>query len=133
MMVERLRDAINAHDIDAFTACFAPGYRSDQPAHPARAFLGAEQVRRNWSTFFREIPDLRAELIGSSAHDGVEWGEWHWAGTRLDGEPFAMRGVTVMGIVQDRVSWGRLYMEEVERSGEDIDRVVRGLTGAGEG
>jgi len=132
MIVERLQDAINTHDIDAFTACFAPEYRSEQPAHPARAFRGAEQVRQNWSTLFHEIPDIRAELIGSSSNGGVEWGEWHWTGTKPDGDPFQMRGVTVMGILHNQVVWGRLYMEEVEQAGEDIEHTVRRLAGGGD-
>jgi hypothetical protein len=40
MLSERLLDAINAHDLDAFVACFDPGYSSEQPAHRAvAAFL----------------------------------------------------------------------------------------------
>jgi len=35
MLVERLRQAINKHDLDAFVACFDPDCRSEQPAHPA--------------------------------------------------------------------------------------------------
>ena len=33
---DRLRDAMNGHDIDAFVGCFTPDYRSVQPAHPER-------------------------------------------------------------------------------------------------
>ena len=52
MIAERLAAAMNAHDIDAFVACFAPDYDSVQPAHPDRAFTGSEQVRKNWSEIF---------------------------------------------------------------------------------
>ena len=34
-------------EIEAFVACFDPSYRSDQPAHPDRAFQGSDQVRKN--------------------------------------------------------------------------------------
>ena len=64
--LERLHDAINRHDLEAFVACFAPDYRSEQPAHPGRAFTGSEQVRKNWATFFAGVPDLQAELLGST-------------------------------------------------------------------
>jgi hypothetical protein len=36
-----------------------------------------------------------------------------------------MRGMTVLGIENDRVAWARLYLEPVERDGRDIDDMVR--------
>ena len=33
-IMDRLLAAMNAHDLDAFVACFAPDYASQQPAHP---------------------------------------------------------------------------------------------------
>jgi hypothetical protein len=32
-VVERLRDAMNQHDLEAFLVCFDPNYRSEPPAH----------------------------------------------------------------------------------------------------
>ena len=122
----RLLDAMNAHDLDAFVACFASGYRSEQPAHPSRAFGGSDQVRENWAGVFSGVPDFAAELLSSAAADGgIEVGEWHWHGSHTDGSAFAMRGVTVLGIEHDRIAWGRLYMEVVEQDGVDIDEMVR--------
>lgn len=40
-------------------------YRSEQPAHPDRAFGGVEQVRKNWSTLFSGIADFRGDLLRS--------------------------------------------------------------------
>jgi ketosteroid isomerase-like protein len=118
--------AINDHDLDAFVACFADDYRSEQPAHPSRSFRGADKVRENWVSVFAGIPDLRADLLSSATTtDGVEVGEWHWHGTHVDGSAFAMRGVTVVGVEDDRIAWGRLYMEPVEQEGGDIDQMVR--------
>src|SRR6478609_1436712 len=62
-LVGRLHAAMNAHDIEAFVACFAADYDSVQPAHPDRAFRGREQVRANWSAVFTGVPDFRAELV----------------------------------------------------------------------
>jgi hypothetical protein len=124
--MSRLLAALNAHDLDAFVECFASDYRSDQPAHPGRAFEGREQVRTNWTNVFAGIPDFQAELLTSGLlEDAVEIGEWRWWGTHTDGAPFAMQGVTVMGIEGTRIAWGRLYMEGVERDGGDIDEMVR--------
>ena len=101
--MHRLLAAMNAHDLDAFVACFAPDYRSEQPAHPARAFEGSGQVRENWTSVFSGVPDFRAELVLSvTTEAGVEIGEWRWRGTHTDGAAFAMDGVIVLGIVDAR-------------------------------
>jgi ketosteroid isomerase-like protein len=124
-MLHRLSSAMNAHDLAAFVACFADDYRSEQPAHPARAFVGAAQVRENWASVFVGIPDLTAELLSeATTSDGLEVGEWFWHGTHVDGQPFAMRGVTILGVDDGRIAWGRLYMETVEQGGDDIDQMV---------
>jgi ketosteroid isomerase-like protein len=122
----QLLEAMNAHDLDAFVACFAPDYRSEQPAHPSRAFDGSDKVRENWTSVFSGVPDFNAELLlSATTDDGVEIGEWRWLGTHTDGSPFAMRGVIVMGIEGQQIAWGRLYMEAIERDGADIDQMVR--------
>jgi len=36
-----------------------------------------------------------------------------------------MRGVTIFGIRDDRILWGRLYLEDVEVTGQGIDQAVR--------
>jgi len=53
--------------------------------------------------------------------------EWRWTGTRENEAPFEMRGVTVFEISNGRIVAGRLYMEEVEEAGADIDETVRRL------
>ena len=65
--MERLNAALNAHDLEAFLACFQDDYESEQPAHPDRAFRGREQVRSNWSAVFDGVPDFRSELLRSTA------------------------------------------------------------------
>jgi ketosteroid isomerase-like protein len=125
-MMSRLLVALNAHDLDALVECFAPDYRSEQPAHPSRAFAGRHKVRENWTSVFAGVPDFHAELVVSSAPGGgVEIGEWRWYGTHTDGAPFAMQGVTVMGVEDEHIAWARLYMEVVERDDADIDQLVR--------
>jgi hypothetical protein len=106
-LVARMHAAMNAHDIDAFVACFAADYDSVQPAHPDRAFRGREQVRANWSAVFSGVPDFRAESDGG----------------RLD-----MAGVIVLGVRDELVAWARLYVEPVEEAGAGIDAAVREMT-----
>ena len=125
-VMARIGSAINSHDLDAFVALFAPIYRSEQPAHPSRSFEGADQVRDNWESVFAGVPDLTAELVASAVTaDGIEMGEWHWRGKHVDGSDFAMRGVIVLGVEDDHIAWGRLYMEPVELDGGDIDEMVK--------
>jgi hypothetical protein len=123
-VLERLRDAQNAHDLDAFVACFDLGYRSEQPVHPDRAFVGGGQVRANWAEVFAGVPDFRAGLLRSAQEGDTGWAEWHWHGTRTDGTRLDMRGVTIFGIRDDRIAWGRLYLEDVQ-AGQGIDQAVR--------
>ncbi|HEX2698933.1 MAG TPA: nuclear transport factor 2 family protein [Acidimicrobiales bacterium] len=125
-VMRSLRTAINDHDLDGFVALFAPDYRSEQPAHPARTFQGADQVRENWASVFAGIPDLSAELrVLATTDDGIEMGEWDWHGTHVDGSRFAMRGVIIIGVRGGQIAWGRLYMEPVEQGGADIGEMVR--------
>jgi hypothetical protein len=123
-VAERMTAALNAHDLDAFVDCFAPGYDSEQPAHPDRSFRSREQVRANWSTVFAGVPDFRADIVRVDEAGDVEWIEWHWHGTGLD-----MAGVTVFGVRDGRVAWARLYMEPVEQAGAGIEAAVRDMAG----
>ena len=128
-VVDRLHTAMNEHDLGAFLACLDPNYRSEQPAHPIRGFGGREQVERNWSALFEGIPDFRAELLASATEGDTVWSEWHWTGTRANEAPLDMRGVTLFEVKNGRIVSGRLYMEEVEEAGLDIDETVRRLAG----
>jgi len=127
-LVARLHTAMNAHDVEAFVACFAEDYDSVQPAHPDRAFRGREQVRANWSAVFTGVPDFRAELVRVNAVGDTAWSEWRWEGTQTDGGRLDMAGVIVLGVRDDLVAWARLYVEPVERAGAGIDAAVRDMT-----
>ena len=128
-VMERVNAAMNAHDVDAFLACFQEDYESEQPAHPDRAFRGREQVRSNWSAVFDGVPDFRAELLRSVTDGDTVWSEWHWQGTQAGGTPLDMVGVFVCGVRDGRISWARLYMEPVEHAGAGIESAVRRMTG----
>ena len=126
-MVERLRDAQNAHDAEQMAALFADDYDSSQPVHPGRAFSGRAQVRENWTSVFEGVPDFESHLVSSSIEGDNEWGEWDWRGHHADGSPFLMRGVTILIIRDGLIAAARLYVEPVEDAGEDIDAAVREL------
>ena len=125
--VERLHNAMNQHDLEAFLACFDPNYRSEQPAHPTRGFGGRDQVEKNWSVLFEGIADFHAELLATATDGDTLWSEWRWTGSRANEAPLDIRGVTLFEIKNDRIVSGRLYMEEVEETGAAIDETVRRL------
>ena len=131
-MIDRLAAAQNAHDLEGMLTCFHEDYSSEQPLHPARAFQGIDQVRANWSALLGAIPDFRAELLRSAVDGGTIFVEVHWTGTKADGTRLDERGVLVMGISDDRIAWGRLYVDEVEREGAAIDAAVRRMAGTDE-
>jgi ketosteroid isomerase-like protein len=107
---------------------FGRDCRSEQPAHPNREFGSREQLEKNWAALFSAIPNFHAELVATTADGDTIWAGWRWSATRASEPPLDMSGVTLFGVEDGRISWGRLYMEEVE-SGEDIDETVRRLAG----
>jgi hypothetical protein len=122
-VLERLHAAMNQHDLEAMLECFDPDYRSEQPLHPNRGFGGKERVRKNWSKILDSFPDFEARLLGHASVGGTVWSEWRWSATGLN-----MAGVTLLGVQNRHIVWGRLYMEPVEEEGEDIDESVRSIT-----
>jgi hypothetical protein len=126
-MAEQLLEVLNSRDAGRMAALFADDYQSSQPAHPSRAFSGRAQVLKNWTAIFEAVPDLVADLVSFSITGTTEWTEWSWRGRHVDGSPHATRGVMILVVREGLIAEGRLYVEPVETSGEDIDAVVREL------
>jgi ketosteroid isomerase-like protein len=131
-VLDRVTAAQNAHDVEAMLACFHADYVSEQPLFPARAFAGVAQVHANWSALLGAIADFHAEILRSAVDGETVFAEVHWTGTKANGAPFEERGVLIMGMRGDRIAWGRLYVDEVERAGAGIDAVVRRMAGTDE-
>ena len=112
-VLQRMSDAINAHDIDALMSCLTNDYQGEQPLHPEIAFIGLAQVRENWTGLFAQVPDLRATLVASTIHGDFAWAEWHWHGTRTSGSTLNLRGVSVAGLRNGIIAWARIYMEPI--------------------
>ena len=128
-IIDRLVAAMNAHDLDGAAALLAEDYRSEQPAHPGRAFTGRAQMRANWAAMFDGVPDFRAELSRSVQDGDTTWSEWQWTGTRRDGQLLDVRGVTLFQIRDGHIVAGRLYLEDVDRDDGTIEQAVRALSG----
>jgi hypothetical protein len=127
-VLARMQDAQNRHDLEAFLACFHADYRSEQPVHPDRDFVGVDQVAKNWAKVFADVPDFRSDLVRSASDGDSGWAEWHWHGTRPDGTRMDLRGVSIFGVRVDRIAWGRLYMDYVDTAGAGIDHAVEEMT-----
>lgn len=124
-VIERLRDASNAHNVEGIVACFSADYCNETPLHPARGFVGNEQVRRNWTHIMAAIPDVSTEIVASLADGDTVWSEWEHRGTRADGSRHLMRGVIVFGVRDGVIATARFFLEPVDDAGEGVDVAVR--------
>ncbi|MEY2444333.1 MAG: hypothetical protein QOE00_913 [Ilumatobacteraceae bacterium] len=129
-MVERLRAATNAHDLDAIVDCFSETYRNETPVHPGRGFTGREQVRANWQQILGAVPDVTADVLRQTVDGDVIWSEWEMRGTRRDGVAHMMRGVILFGVADDKATWARFYLEPVDAGQEDANAGVQRIVGA---
>jgi ketosteroid isomerase-like protein len=125
VLVQRLCDATNAHDLDAVVACFASDYRNVTPSHPERGFVGAEQVRRNWQQIFAAVPDIAADVVAWTVDGDTVWSEWEHRGTRRDGSQHLMRGVVVFVVRDGQAASARFYLEPVDTGPGGVDEAVR--------
>jgi ketosteroid isomerase-like protein len=128
-LITRVREAMNAHDLEGLASCFSENYISEQPAHPDRAFTGTDQLRKNWSTVFKSVPDFKAELLRHAIAKDTVWSEWTWHGTRMDGHALDVRGVIILSADSGRFVHVSLYMEPVQ-PGAGIDAAVKSGIGA---
>jgi len=128
-LVHQLVAATNAHDIDGLVDCFAVDYELTDPIHPARSFTGSAQVRRNWTTLFTAVPDVRIQVQDFAVVDAGFWLEAGQFGTRRDGRLLEMRTVLIAAVADGRITSAHLYAAPVEPGGPDIDAVFAGLAG----
>jgi predicted ester cyclase len=113
VVFERMIQAANRHDLDAMVACFAVDFRSEQPFHPERNFVGQAGVRKNWNFFFLTMPDFRVEILSEVVERDTVWAELRFHGTQVDGTKQVTRGVTISGIEGNQIAWAKLYIETV--------------------
>jgi hypothetical protein len=126
--ISKLVDAMNAHDAERMGAWFTPDYHSQQPAHPGREYRGRDTLATIWGELFGAVPDMECELLASVDQGSTVWAEWYWHGHYSDGSPFEMRAVTIAQLTEDgRIAAQRLYAEQVEHDGADIQESERQL------
>jgi limonene-1,2-epoxide hydrolase len=128
-VIDRLVAALNAHDLDSAVDLIHADYRSEQPAHPGRAFTGRDQMRANWQAMLAGIPDFHADVVRFVDDATTTWTEWRWTGHRSDGRPFDVRGVTLFEIADEQIVAGTLYLEDVEQAVDGIGQAVESMSG----
>ena len=132
VQVERLRQAVDDHDLDAVVDRFTPEYRNETPAHPGRGFEGREQVRTNWERIFAGVPDITADVLRATVDGEHVWSEWEMRGTRPDGQPHVMRGVIIFGVIGDRFGSARFYLEPVDPGEGGVNAAIDAIVDVAE-
>jgi ketosteroid isomerase-like protein len=114
-LLEQMRAALDAHDLEAFLEFFRDDYVGERPRHPGAKISSRGDVRSNWAEVIADVPDLRVE-VPAAVQDGDRiWSEWRAHGTARSGAVLELRGVFIFGIQDDKVAWSRMYMEPVEQ------------------
>jgi ketosteroid isomerase-like protein len=122
-LLEQMRAALDAHDLDAFVEFFREDYIGERPRHPGAKISSREDVRANWAEVIADVPDLRVE-VPAAVEDGDRiWSEWRAYGTARSGAMLELRGVIIFGVEEDQVAWSRMYIEPVEQ-GLSLDDIA---------
>lgn len=128
-VLARIVQSINEHDLDRLVGCFALDVHSETPAHPARNFVGRDQVRRNWAQIFGAVQDIQAAVVDSTIDRNVVWSELEFRGHRPDGGVHVMRGITILTVASGEVADVRFYMEPVDEASLGPDAAIARLVG----
>ena len=120
-LLEQMRAALDAHDLDTFLTYFREDYVGERPRHPGSPVSSREDVRTNWAEVISDVPDLRVEIPAAVQDGNVIWSEWRAHGTARSGAMLELRGVIIFGIQDGRVAWSRMYLEPVEQEGLTLD------------
>ena len=124
LLLERMRAALDAHDLDTFVEFFREDYVGERPRHPGSPMSSREDVRRNWAEVLSDVPDLRVDVPAAVEDGGTIWSEWRAYGTARSGAMLELRGVIIFGIQDGLVAWSRMYMEPVEQEGVPLYDLV---------
>ena len=120
LIVEQMRAALDAHDLDRFLEFFHEDYAGERPRHPGSPASNRDEVRSNWAEVIRDVPDLRIEIPASCQDGDTVWSEWRAYGTSRSGAMLELRGVFIFGVEDGQVRWSRMYMEPVEQEGKPL-------------
>jgi ketosteroid isomerase-like protein len=120
LLVEQMRAALDAHDLDRFVEFFHDNYAGERPRHPGAPPSNRDDVRENWAEIIRDVPDLKVEIPAALQDGDTIWSEWRAYGTARSGAMLELRGVIIFGVRDGRVLWSRMYLEPVEHVGTPL-------------
>jgi ketosteroid isomerase-like protein len=123
-LLERMRAALDAHDLDTFVDFFREDYVGERPRHPGSPMSTREDVRTNWAEVISDVPDLHVEVLAAVEDGNTIWSEWRAYGTARTGAMLELRGVIIFGVQDDQVAWSRMYLEPVEQEGLTLDEIA---------
>ena len=92
-VVRRYFEAIGAHDVEAAAAMWAPDGRED--VRGQGLFIGPEGVREFIGSIIEAIPDLRVEIVATTAEDERCALQWRFSGTFAG--PGSLNGIAPTG------------------------------------
>jgi ketosteroid isomerase-like protein len=124
LLLERMRAALDAHDLATFVEFFREDYVGERPRHPGSPMSSREDVRRNWAEVISDVPDLRVDVPAAVEDGNTIWSEWRAYGTARSGAMLELRGVIIFGTQDGLVAWSRMYLEPVEQEGVPLSDLV---------
>jgi hypothetical protein len=101
-VVDRLVEAINAHDLDAFLACYAPGATIEN-GHDKVVARGSDELRAKYGPMFEESPDVRVEPLSRT-----EVGQFVVQEERVTGRGESQRHVAIYFVENGVIARERL-------------------------
>ena len=120
LLVERMRAALEAHDLDTFVSFFHEDYVGERPRHPDAPPSNRDEVRSNWTEVIGDVPDLRVEIPAATQDGDTIWSEWRVYGNSHSGAMLELRGVFIFGLRDGRIGWSRMYFDPVELEGKPL-------------
>jgi ketosteroid isomerase-like protein len=124
LLLERMRAALDAHDLDTFVGFFREDYVGERPRHPGSKISTRDDVRTNWAEVISDVRDLRVDIPSAVQDGNTIWSEWRAYGTARSGAMLELRGVIIFGIQDELVAWSRMYLEPVEQEGLSLDELA---------
>jgi ketosteroid isomerase-like protein len=124
LLLEQMRAALDAHDLDTFVSFFRDDYVGERPRHPGSPMSSREDVRTNWAEVISDVPDLRVDIPAAVEDGNTIWSEWRAYGTARSGAMLELRGVIIFGVQDGLVAWSRMYLEPVEQEGLTLDELA---------
>ena len=126
-IVEAMRSALDAHDLDAYLDFFHEDFVGERPRHPGVLVTGRDEVRDSWAEIISDVPDMRVEVPAAVQDGDTYWTEWRMFGTARSGALLEIRGVMIFGVRGGRLAWARTYLEPVEQGGKSLAELIGDL------